>query len=153
MHQNDFEGFQRQLAKLSDVFGKKLTDDTVQAYWGALKDQSLPTITRLADEHTRHAKFFPKPHELRPREERKKEADAKDIAAFRACVENSRRMWDEFFVENPARAEIELGIARAARTMVTQLAGTPEYEQARKDDWRWREARREMFEKQRVNVA
>lgn len=72
MHQSDFDGFSTVLRKLATVYGKKLDDELVQAYWSALKDQSLPAVTDLALTHMRYGKFFPKPVELRPKDYRDK---------------------------------------------------------------------------------
>jgi hypothetical protein len=72
MHQADFDGFSSVLGKLAVVYGKKLDNEMVQAYWSALKDQSLATVQELANTHTRYGKFFPKPVELRPKESRDK---------------------------------------------------------------------------------
>ena len=70
MHQSDFEGFSALLNRVAAVYSKKLTDDVVQGYWTALKDQTLTTITELANSHTRYGKFFPKPIELRPKDDK-----------------------------------------------------------------------------------
>lgn len=72
MHQSEFDGFSLVLGKLAAVYGKQLGDELVQAYWSALKDQSLGTVAELASTHMRYGKFFPKPVELRPKESRDK---------------------------------------------------------------------------------
>lgn len=72
MHQADFDHFSAVLGKLAVVYGKKLDNELVQAYWDALKDQSLVAIIDLATTHTRYGKFFPKPVELRPKDYRDK---------------------------------------------------------------------------------
>jgi hypothetical protein len=72
VHRPDFDEFRAVLNTLSTTFGKPQLDDvTVQAYWNALKDQTLESVKRQAAHHTRYAKFFPRPVELRPRDERK----------------------------------------------------------------------------------
>jgi hypothetical protein len=70
MHQNDFEGFAKLLKRLTVVYGKKLDDELTQAYWIALKDQTLDRLTAMAEHRMKHSKFFPKPMELRPVEDR-----------------------------------------------------------------------------------
>jgi len=72
VHQADFDHFSAVLGKLAVVYGKKLDNELVQAYWDALKDQSLVAIIDLATTHTRYGKFFPKPVELRPKDYRDK---------------------------------------------------------------------------------
>lgn len=70
MHQADFEGFTALMQRVAAVYSKKLDDNMIQGYWTALKDQSLITITELANAHTRYGKFFPKPIELRPKDDK-----------------------------------------------------------------------------------
>jgi len=72
VHQADFDHFSAVLGKLAVVYGKKLDNELVQAYWDALKDQSIVAIIDLATTHTRYGKFFPKPVELRPKDYRDK---------------------------------------------------------------------------------
>jgi hypothetical protein len=71
MHTPDFDEFRRVLNGLAQTFSKPAPDDLlVQAYWNALKDQTIESVKRQATYHTRYGKFFPKPVELRPRDER-----------------------------------------------------------------------------------
>lgn len=71
MHRPDFDEFRELLNSLSTTFSKPMLDDVaVQSYWNALKDQTLESVKRQAVYHTRYGKFFPKPVELRPRDDR-----------------------------------------------------------------------------------
>jgi hypothetical protein len=91
MHQNDFENFSKLLGRIAEVYGKKLSDGMLQGYWTALKDQPLSTVTRLAEQHMRYAKFLPKPSELRPKEEapsREAKSDGKFEAAQELAIQN-----------------------------------------------------------------
>lgn len=95
MHPADFDGFTAVMGQLASVYGKKLDDVTVQGYWRALKDRPLSSVSSLADKHMRYGKFFPKPFELRPKDE-KPAADAKgihegDIRAEKRLEEFRRR--------------------------------------------------------------
>jgi hypothetical protein len=72
MHKSDFDVFSTLLAQLGTVYSKKLDDGLIQAYWSALKDQSLATVSEMAKVHMRYGKFFPKPVELRPKDSRDK---------------------------------------------------------------------------------
>ena len=79
MHRPDFDEFRKTLNTLSTLFGKPPLDDlAVQAYWNALKDQTLEAVRRGAEYHARYGKFFPKPVELRPRDERKPQQPGQD---------------------------------------------------------------------------
>src|SRR5206468_676392 len=103
MHQTDFEDFAKTLHKLAAVFTKKLSDEFIQAYWEALKDEPLSTVTRLADQHTRYGKFFPKPVELRPKEEKPpKSKDLEGEAKFREGEARAIANLEEIRRDNPA---------------------------------------------------
>lgn len=95
MHQADFDSFASVLGKLATVYGKKLDDELVQAYWSALKDQTLSAIIDLSMKHMRYGKFFPKPVELRPKDSRDKpmEHSSSNKAEERAMrrLEDQRR--------------------------------------------------------------
>jgi len=101
MHPNDFEPFRAILQKCAVAFGKKLTDPVVDSYWSALKDEPLGTVERLATQHIRYQKFFPKPVELRPKEE--KPVDAKDETErkFRICEDACLRALEDQRVHDP----------------------------------------------------
>lgn len=89
MHQGDFEGFSALMSRVAAVYSKKLDDNTIHGYWTALKDQSLVTITELANTHTRYGKFFPKPIELRPKDDKPEPTpDGKFEAGEQRALEN-----------------------------------------------------------------
>jgi len=115
MHQDDFPGFKAVLVQLGEVYPKKITDDTVQAYWGALKDLSLATIIRLASQHAKYAKFFPKPVELRPKEDKPPLSDPKFDASFREGEERAIRTLEELRQRNPEAWLTQMGDNNAAR--------------------------------------
>lgn len=71
MHRPDFEKFRGLLNSLATTFGKKPPDDVqVQAYWAALRDLPYELVEQGARHHTRFGKFYPKPVELRPRDDK-----------------------------------------------------------------------------------
>ena len=91
MHRPDFEPFRAQLNALAGIFGKKPPDDLqVQAYWNALRDLPLELVEQGVRHHIRYGKFFPKPVELRPKDERPGGGPVHDTA-FRAAAENAKR--------------------------------------------------------------
>lgn len=98
MHQLDFEAFQGVLKRLCAVYGKKLEDDVVASYWGALKDRPLRSVEEMADKHLRSSKFFPKPVELRPKIEmgadgRLDKADKRTIERLEELRRNDPEAW------------------------------------------------------------
>lgn len=116
MYQTEFEDFSNVLRKLSEVFGKKLSDEMTQAYWSALKDQPLSTAIRLAEQHTRYGRFFPKPVELRPKEDRPKlAADPIGEAKFREGEARAIANLEELRRRDPVAWREEVAARYAAR--------------------------------------
>lgn len=123
----EFSEFDAILRKHAQTFSKKLTDEMVQGYWTALKDLSLPTVTRCADNHLRYGKFFPKPIELRPKDDAP--TGVKEDKAFKAAVEQNIRNWEERLRLDPHRTKLMLLAAYVARIDVTEEPGTAAYEE------------------------
>ena len=98
MHQNDFDAFATLMHKLAKVYGKKLDDDVLQGYWKALKDQTLTTVTERVESHLRFAKFFPKPIELRPKDDK---PDPTPDGKFEEGEERSMRNLEELRQKRP----------------------------------------------------
>lgn len=93
MHASELDAFTRLMKRMATTYGKKLDDELTQAYWVALKDQPLDRITALADHRMKHSRFFPKPVELRPHEERiAPSADGKFEDAELRAVKNLEEM-------------------------------------------------------------
>lgn len=99
MHQNDFDGFAKLLKRMAATYSKKLDDEVIQGYWTALKDQPLERITAMAEHRMKHSKFFPKPVELRPAEDRlPPSVDGK----FEECEARAMRNLEEMREKQPA---------------------------------------------------
>lgn len=134
MYQTDFTDFAQTLRKLAEVFSKKLSDETTQAYWGALKDQPLGTVTRLADQHTRYGKFFPKPFELRPKEDRPAVVrDAASDAKFREGEARAIANLEELRKQDPVAWRAEVQARYEARLIATQPSSSILYAEAMKN--------------------
>lgn len=97
----DFQRFETAIRKLEDIYSKKITDDAVRAFWLALKDLPFQQVSERIDAHIRYAKFFPKPVELRPKEERPKEKDATFDAAFREAERLANERLEGLRVSDP----------------------------------------------------
>lgn len=143
MHQNDFDRFTQVLQHVAAVYSKKLDDVLIQQYWKALKDMYLPTIERLADQHMRYQKFFPKPFELRPREDPPARESGSD-GGFHKGVEFCRRNWDERMQRDPELTRIELTIAKTDRIIAAVHESSPGYITALDENRLYREQRRLM---------
>lgn len=100
MYSTDRDSFEQLLTRLSTAFSKPITDEIRGTYWEALKDLPVGTVVRQAEMHMRYGKFFPKPVELRPKEERPKEKDAAIERQFREVVALSSVHLDELWGTN-----------------------------------------------------
>lgn len=100
MHQNDFDAFAALMQRLAKIYGKKLDDDMVQGYWKALKDQTLSSVTERVESHIRYAKFFPKPFEMRPKDDA---PDPTPDGKFEEAEQRSRRNLEEMRQTDPTR--------------------------------------------------
>lgn len=124
----DFARFETVVRRMEKLFGKKIDDESMQSYWRALKDQSLQQFERMADKHERYGRFFPKPAELRPKDDAgvavvrsgKMEAEFKEGEAL--CVRNLQDIGEgcEEWVH-------EVRLRRADRLMATVHESDPTY--------------------------
>jgi len=132
VHASDRDEFLALLDQLAEVFGKpKLDDLKSQSYWRALRDLPLATIRRCAETHQRFGKFFPKPVELRPRDDKPPiEVSPRHEAELRVAITYNRATWDELRRKEPERYGYEHGMAVAARAIATTDPGSPVYAQA-----------------------
>lgn len=128
MQAAEFGEFDALLKQLGEVFAKKITDEFAKSYWQSLKDQSLGSVRRHAETHMRYGKFFPKPFELRPKEEKPKLADTtKAERDFQAAVEQNIGNWDERLRSNPLQTKYMLLDAYVARVNVEEHPGSIAY--------------------------
>lgn len=89
VYKTDFTAFRGILEQCATVFNKPKPDDmTVQAYWNALKDLPIGLVAARAESHSRYGKFFPKPVELRPKDD-KPRTDATHDGAFQEGVKRA----------------------------------------------------------------
>lgn len=116
MHADDFPKFQALLEQLAQVYGKKLTDELVKACWEALRDQPFARVRQLAEQHLRRGKFFPKPYELRPKEDPLPTSRTESMdAAFREAEDRAIRNLEELRQQDPAEWERHVMAARIAQ--------------------------------------
>jgi len=115
MQATEFADFEIIIRRFEKVFNKAIDDETMRAYWGALKDQPLPLFRKLADDHIRTGKFFPKPVELRPKTEKKFVRDAAADAAFREAENTTIRNLEALRQGNPEAWLAKMGNNNAAR--------------------------------------
>ena len=93
MHQPDFADFRAVLDGLAQVYGKPKPDDVLtQSYFRALSNLPLDVIRRQAQQHERYGKFFPKPFELRPKDDKPTAAAGTD-EKFMVAQRDNARYW------------------------------------------------------------
>jgi hypothetical protein len=111
MHKDEFDEFSKLLHRTAKVYGKTLDDELLQSYWRALKDLSLIRVTELAEHRLKHSKFFPKPVDLRPFEEKQPPSlDGK----FEEGEERAMYRLEELRRDNPEEWSRQLSGRRAA---------------------------------------
>lgn len=67
---SESERFDAIMLELTEIFGKKLDEVMRRRYFEVLRDVPVEAFERMAREHMKEGKFFPKPRDLRPREKR-----------------------------------------------------------------------------------
>jgi hypothetical protein len=117
----EFDRFVELVRKLEKLYGKTIDDETMQMYWGALKELPFATIERKINDHIKRAKFFPKPVELRPKEEASGfEQSEKSRREFEQAVERNKAFWDEELRADPIGTKWKLLDAYLARISVQE---------------------------------
>lgn len=133
MHRPDFENFRALLNSLATTFGKKPPDDIqVQAYWNALRDLPYELVEQGARHHTRYGKFYPKPVELRPKDERPGGGPALDTA-FRSATETAKRNAQRDMASEDRLIRAKARDALLTRRLIDMDPQHPAYEATRRE--------------------
>lgn len=134
----EFGQFEIEIKRLEKIFGKSLDDETMQAYWSALKDQHLAQFKRFVAHHEKAGKFFPKPFELRPKDERPVIRDSKADGDFKTAEARCMRNLEELRRKDPDKWRAEVTVRKLDRLIATTDADSPAYPLILKE---WRQAR------------
>ena len=103
MFQNDFDKFRGLLDRAATVYSKpKPNDELVSMYWDSLKDLHIAAVERGINSHLKYQKFFPKPAELRPKDE-KKGSDPVAERIHASVEKQSIEMWERMKREDPKK--------------------------------------------------
>lgn len=148
MAPNESEPFGNLLKSLRATFGgQPLTQAEIEVYWHALKDVPFSVVQRVAAQHVRYGKFFPKPVELRPREERAPAMteSGDDGKAAEAKLLN-RMDWDR--VDAPVAFAVAFNIAHCAKQLVGLVEGQPGYAEALREYRYWTDIDAKPFAQQ-----
>lgn len=100
MYSTDHTAFNEALDDLGAIFAKPVTDELRELYWKALKDQPIGAVMARVQTHKRFGKFFPKPFELRPKDD-KPHASGRDDPAFQEAEKRCVAHLEELRKSNP----------------------------------------------------
>lgn len=135
MQRADFTDFRSLLDRCAEVYGKpKPSDALIEAYWSSLLDVHFAVVKRCAEAHLKHGKFFPKPAELRPKED--KPATIRDPAtdaAFRDGEQRAIRNLENLRRTDEAAWLHAVKLRRLDRIIATTWEGSPIYAQAKRE--------------------
>ena len=133
MQRPDFADFRALLDRCAEVYGKpKPSDGLIEAYWAALLDLNFALVKRCAEAHLKHGKFFPKPAELRPKEDKPQSVmDPKADAAFREGEARAIRNLEELRRQDSEAWRKEVRVRHLDRLIATLPQGSAAYEVAR----------------------
>jgi len=102
MTPRDRQALVTMLGELAQLYGHKLEADAVRWYWEALCDLPLSAVQAMAKVHARTGRYFPKPYELRPPDERKAPAAGPD-RSFQEASARSDAALEQLRVTDPER--------------------------------------------------
>lgn len=130
----EFAQFETAIRRLEKLFSKKIDDDTMQAYWRSLKDLALPVFIRFVERHEKYGKFFPKPSELRAKEDKLPPVAGND-ADFKAAEMRCIIHLEQLRKTNLEEWLRQMGSRRAA-TYVNQFGNENVFFDTREMCWR-----------------
>lgn len=136
---SDFAEFEQLMQRFEKIFGKRLDDETVQLYFNSLREIPLSVVRRKAEDYLKRAKFFPKPVDLRPKEDGPSIVrDAASDAAFNDAINRCTRNLDELKQQNPEEWGRRVRLGKLDRLIAITHPSEPAYQQILNE---WREAR------------
>lgn len=140
MQRSDYSEFRALLDRCAEVYGKpKPSDGLMEAYWASLLDVHFTLVKRCAESHLKHGKFFPKPAELRPKEDKPAAVrDPSADAAFQAGERRAAENLEDLRRRDERAWRHEVNLRKLDRIMATEHPGSPIYAQARRE---WLQAR------------
>ena len=134
---SDYAEFEAMMRRFEKIFGKAIDDETMQLYFGALREVPLNVVRKKAEEYLKRAKFFPKPVDLRPKDD----APVRDVAmdaAFADGVARCIRNLEELRLRDPIKWKVEVRLRKLDRLVAITHPSEPAYQHILNE---WREAR------------
>lgn len=127
----EFPQFETEMRRLEKLFGKTIDDELMQSYWFALKDQQFGVFKRFVERHEKHGKYFPKPADLRSKEDRLPEVEGgKDDATFREGESRCIRNLEHLRGADPIRFKREIHMRYLDRLISKEHPGSSIFEAA-----------------------
>jgi hypothetical protein len=127
----DFGRFEVAIRKLEFTYSKAVPDEMMQAFWVALKDLPFEQVQERINAHVRYNKFFPRPVELRPKEDRPRDKGAAEDGAFKAAEAASIRHLEELRKVDPKAWIVELAKRNLGRLLVEHTEDSEVYRERR----------------------
>jgi hypothetical protein len=128
MHSPDKRNFDQLMDTLGETFGKPATDLMKQSYWMALKDQPWEVVEMCAKSHSRYGKFFPKPFELRPKDENR--PIVRNDSEVQSRHDFVAETWEQMRKADPEKFWRDFKAAYIARLYFRFPVDSPQYREA-----------------------
>lgn len=129
----EYAQFEAEIRRLEKFFERResLDDELIAAYWTALKDLPLPVFKRFCERHEKFGKYFPKPADLRAKEDKLPNVEGgKDDGPFQEGEARCIRYLEELRKKDPEEHRREVGRRVLDRILATQHPGSSMYEAA-----------------------
>lgn len=132
MLSSEYAAFEIELLQVAKLYSKTLEDDLVEMYWQSLKDLPFDLVKARLKSYVKRGKFFPKPAEIRPKDDDKEgpalshdakrsvhmamielaEKSPKENGHLKAALTQNAREWLRRFQVEPEAAKADYAIAR-----------------------------------------
>jgi len=170
--------FERLLKELFGGMGMRPPDvEAVAGFWKSLGRVSIIEFTRACEFMLAQLEFSEPPKYLNPsfvwgavRRLRARggsatgsqsvreqlldlaERDPQHNGHLKAAIALNDATWAEFERRDPELAALELGIAQWGLILARDPPDSPQYAEARREDWKFREARRQLIERRQADA-
>lgn len=153
MQTSDRPAFAALMQRLAETFDKPLTDGLVSAYWEALKDQHLAAVTRRADQAIKTSRFFPRPHQLRPADDKAaSDSSANEPHELERMNRQAMEYWAKTVARDGEEGRLRLTLARCSRIEATTPPDHPAHLMAAQEGREAQQQLHALWESRRRHV-
>lgn len=154
MQTSDRPAFAALMQRLAETFDKPLTDGLVASYWEALKDQHIGAITRRVDGAIKTSRFFPRPAQLRPADEKPgTDSSANEPHELERMNREATEHWAKVVARDGEEGRLKLRLAQASRREALAHPSHPEYREICLASIEAQAALFAFWERKRANVS